>query len=116
MDEVMVTQAIEYILRACTGWIAEVARKERRGFNPTYLIIAPVPFLERTCGNTREFRRVGWATTVAMIVFPRAVAIAVIRKISRIEVCYRFHSFCYFFLLLRIALVKFVQVQRFNEG
>jgi hypothetical protein len=48
MDEVMVTQAIEYILRACTGWIAEVARKERRGFNPTYLIIAPVPFLERT--------------------------------------------------------------------
>ena len=48
MYEVMVTQAIEYILRACTGWIAEVARKERRGFNPTYLIIAPVPFLKRT--------------------------------------------------------------------
>jgi hypothetical protein len=48
MDEVMVTQAIKYILGACTGWIAEVARKERCGFNPTYLIIAPVPFLERT--------------------------------------------------------------------
>jgi hypothetical protein len=48
MDEVMVTQAIEYILGACTEWIAEVARKERRGFNPTYLIITPVPFLERT--------------------------------------------------------------------
>jgi hypothetical protein len=31
MDEVMVTQAIEYILKACTGWIAKVARKERRG-------------------------------------------------------------------------------------
>jgi hypothetical protein len=42
MDEVMVTQAIEYILKACTGWIAKVARKERRGFNPTYLVIAPV--------------------------------------------------------------------------
>jgi hypothetical protein len=48
MDEVMVSQAIEYILRACTGWIAEVAGKERRGFNPTYLIIASIPFLERT--------------------------------------------------------------------
>jgi hypothetical protein len=54
MDEAMVTQAIEYILRPCTGRIAEVARKERRAFNPTYLIIAPVPFLERTGGNIRE--------------------------------------------------------------
>jgi hypothetical protein len=48
MDEVMVIQAIEYILRACTGWIAEVARQETNGFHPTYLIIALVPFLERT--------------------------------------------------------------------
>jgi hypothetical protein len=48
MEEAMVTQATEYILRACTGWIAEVARKERRSFDPTYLIITPVLFLERT--------------------------------------------------------------------
>jgi hypothetical protein len=86
MDEVVVTQAIEYILRACTRWIAEVARKERRGFNPTYLIIATVPFLERTDWNTGEVE-VGWAIAVAMIVFPRAGAIAVIPT-GRIEVCY----------------------------
>ena len=56
MDEVMGIQASEYILRACTGWIAKVARKERCGLNPTYLIIAPVPFLERTGYNTRNTR------------------------------------------------------------
>jgi hypothetical protein len=66
--------------------------------------------LERTDWNTREFWRVGWAIAVAMVVFPRAVAIAVIRKIGRIEVCYQFDSFPRFFLLLRVALVEVVQV------
>jgi hypothetical protein len=108
MDEAMVTQAIEYILRPCTGRIAEVARKERRAFNPTYLIIAPVPFLERTGGNIREIWRFGWAITVAMIVFPKDIAIAVIRKIGLFEVCYQVHTFHRFFLLLRVALVKVV--------
>ena len=110
MNEAMVTQAIENVLRACTGWIAKVARKERCGFNPKYLIVASVPFLERAGCNTRQFRRVGWAITVAMIIFPRAVAIAVIRKIGRIEVCYQINSFRCFFLLLRVALVEVVQV------
>lgn len=110
MDEAMVTQAIEYILRFCTDRITEVGRKERHGFNPTYLIIAPVPFLERTGYNTRDFRRVDWAMTVTMTVFPRAVAIAGIRKIDPIEVCYRFNNFRRFFSLLRVALMKVVQV------
>ncbi|KAJ8105792.1 hypothetical protein OPT61_g9967 [Boeremia exigua] len=110
MNEAVVRQAVEEILSACTARIAEVAREERRGFHPPQLIMAPVPFLKGTGGNTTEFRGVGGAVAVAVVVFPRAGAIAVIGKRGRGPVYYRFNRLGRFSPLLMILLVQLFQV------